>query len=131
MRRSAPKGYGEAVCVFARKDTVCPEGPYSVRTLIQTDFDDTRGCTACTCGDPVGDNCDAVTKLFSDQSCAMPSNSYPDNATCVSFGGALPTGSLLVHVPNGPGGGTCTPSGASASTGTLVGKSPLTVCCTK
>jgi hypothetical protein len=49
----APDPWGE-VCIYAEGDYACPAGPFSERTLLHTDFEDTRGCTDCSCTDPTG-----------------------------------------------------------------------------
>ena len=56
----APDPYAE-VCIYAEGDYPCPAGPFSERTLLHTDLEDTRGCTDCSCTDPTGTCTGTVT----------------------------------------------------------------------
>lgn len=46
--------YDSPVCIWAEGDLECPAG-FADRTVYSSDYTDNRGCSACTCGSPVGE----------------------------------------------------------------------------
>lgn len=122
-----PHAFNLGLCIYRSGDTPCPAGPYQARTLLHQSIDDTRACSDCECGEPVGVSCDARIDFYSDASC---SESYvtleSPGQQCLGLWGAAPTSGMLV-VENLVGGG-CAPGGGQA-VGEIVPREAMTVCC--
>ena len=116
-------------CVFAMGQLDCP-ARYPHQTLLYGGTEDTRGCTACSCGAPAGSFCQGATYLYADSACAAQYGPISNDGSCVSFTGIAPMGSLLVVATSAPLGGACAASGSSP-TGAAVPTAPVTVCCTE
>jgi hypothetical protein len=116
--------FEHGLCVAQDGDVGCPGAPYTVKRLFHKSTNDTRACTACSCGAASGVACPTTIKTFSDQNCinqtgTLPVTTCPDFATYT--GVAIDVGAAT--------GGSCTPTGG-APTGTAVPSQPVTVCCT-
>lgn len=128
---AAPPQPGWHVCVYQKGDAACPSfSPYQDKRLFYAGVEDTRGCSDCACGPPVGGSCSVSVSVFTDGACG--SLAY---TTTVDSGGAdchdLPAGTPLgsrsaaapVYTP-----GACAPSGGSP-TGAATPTQPATYCC--
>lgn len=117
------------ICVFADGDVACPAGPYSVKTVVFTGIDDTRGCTPCACSSATAESCGGTTNLFTNSNCNGTPVIVPhDGSTCESFDDLFPGASAMFMPAGGPTGGSCAPTGGSAK-GMATASAPVTVCC--
>ncbi|HEX8793154.1 MAG TPA: hypothetical protein VF765_19555 [Polyangiaceae bacterium] len=124
----APKpepGFDSRLCVAHAGDVACPGGGYGVKHTFFTQVDDTRDCSACTCGPPSGGSCSFSITAYSsaDQSCTGNPITYGPGTKCA--GVAQPTDMRLLLFPTN---GACGPS-TSAPTGTATPVGAVTVCC--
>jgi hypothetical protein len=105
----------------------CPTG-WSDKMIFYGSFDDTRDCSPCECGAPVGSKCIAQVSVYSNNTCSgVPLLDVTvDAAGCHNpmDGAALASKkATAVYTP-----GTCEPSGGEP-TGSAVPANPITVCC--
>lgn len=130
----ASSPFSSAACVWQAGDHVCTVDGFSNKRLLYAGFDDSRGCTACSCGDPAGEcegrlwlraaaGCEgSVETIFTDGGCyasdlAVESAILPNSAA--GCGGSCQT---VVSA-------ACEPQGGEPS-GTIVPSEPHTFCCT-
>jgi hypothetical protein len=113
-----PAPFGTAVCIHKAGDQACPDG-FPARTLVYTDFSDTRGCADCGCGAPAGVECPIST--WANDTC---------NGTGITLDeGVCDTSNYYSSAKLGSAvGGSCPASGGEPSGG-LDPISPVTVCC--
>jgi hypothetical protein len=125
-------GFGEGACIVQAGESKCPEGPYSVGTIVYQGVEDGRACAPCTCAPALGATCPGgVSYLYSDQNCTTQVASFAHDGNCAALGGSLYASSFRYVPPlGGPSGGSCTPS-QGQPTGQADPKEPLTVCCTE
>jgi len=109
----------------------CPTGQYTSRRIYTAAFDDTRSCSACTCGPVTGATCTSQLDVF-----ATP----PSDPSLACMGSAdvtyiAPQGCSFVPEPADvrlratlADTGSCTASPVAA-TGALVGAQATTFCC--
>lgn len=127
-----PPGYH--VCVYIPGDADCSKAalaPYTEKHLFYDTFSDSRSCTACACGPPVGSSCTSEVTLYSDDACtSLPVASVLADALhplCLDVipGSALGSKSATapVYTP-----GPCMPSGGEP-TGSAEPVFPSTFCC--
>lgn len=110
------------VCVWRIGTSSCPEG-YPDEHVFSNTLDDTRGCNACGCGDPVA-TCAAMTSVYSDDACATPLATVPNsNNSCV-----VATAGLSITAATTTS-GACAASGGEPTGGVALGPDKLTVCC--
>jgi hypothetical protein len=113
------------LCVFAPGVNPCPPGYDHDRRVYYAGASDSRGCSACTCGDPQGVACGGRVNLYPDPSCPEDrAVSVPVGTTCFN---ADKNTQATRYVPSISGGscqrgggdpvGGCQPAGAT------------TVCC--
>lgn len=62
-----PQGFSQ--CIYQKGDLECPPG-YLDKHVFYDDISDSRQCTECSCGAPVGGVCSATVSVFQDGSCA-------------------------------------------------------------
>jgi hypothetical protein len=126
-----PSFYGQAQCIYHEGDVACPGdfSPYSEKHVFYASLDDTRSCTPCSCGTPVGSACEALVSVYSD-TCSTLLDATEITATAP----------LCLDVPPGSGLGskaatpaTYTPGVCQASGGDAMGvaqpDAPSTFCC--
>lgn len=131
-RPSTP--YEPRVCIGKPGDQTCPTGPFSLPTQGFDDFDDSRGCSECTCGPASGGVCKLAVTLYSDAG-ATCNSALSTNPTVLQSGGCVDlTGnprvsgrSFTVSMP--PTGGSCPVSGGGVPSGSVTETGPTTFCC--
>lgn len=112
----------------------CPDN-YTYSRFVMYDHEpkDSRGCSACSCGEPVGGSCVAKFNIFTDPACSMEiqnqtiSSSMPDCNFVFPAGSAIGSKSVTDHlyVP-----GTCAASGGEPMGEAVEDKSTATtICC--
>ena len=108
--------------------SACP-APYAMMTTIFTQLDDTRACSACTCGPP-GAKCEGgVAELSFGPQCSGANSSTVDVPSCTLTN--VVTGlsaSLLLTTAPTPSDGMCIPS-TGTLTGGVTADEPTTICC--
>ena len=111
------------LCIYQPGSLACP-APYNTKVVEFGTLDDTRDCSACTCGAPAA-TCDASVTFHSDDMCVnLPSGMAASNNMCSPFpGGAVMVSSLSIGAPS-----PCTPS-LSVPIGSVGIANPITVCC--
>ncbi|MBI4701861.1 MAG: hypothetical protein HY744_12035 [Deltaproteobacteria bacterium] len=106
----------------------CPGGSYSVKYVVYQAVNDSRGCTACTCGAPVPGTCGGTSTLWANPDCSGGNATIShDGVTCVDFVGLMR--SLKFQPDNAPQGGACASTGGGQPTGSASPASPRTLCC--
>ncbi|WP_437971843.1 hypothetical protein WMF04_22230 [Sorangium sp. So ce260] len=124
-----PPPGGFLTCIFHEGDVTC-ESPYLDRHVFYEGVEDSRGCSACGCGEPEGASCTIMASVYSDGACAETLVSAVVSST-TPFCGVPPPGVALGSksaevVAVDPG--SCTPSGGEP-TGELMPVEPSTFCC--
>ena len=129
----APPGFRH--CISREGDQGCSDSlfaPYTEKYVFFASIHDTRGCTPCTCGSPVGSTCSASISIFTDDKCAEA----PDYVATIDSSGpacydvvagvALGSKSATepVYAP-----GACE-AGGGEPTGSAEPADPVTFCCT-
>jgi hypothetical protein len=125
-RKPAEAPFQTGVCILQSGTPTCPAA-YGVQHLEYTGVDDGRGCTACTCGEPMNLTCTADLNQYSttNGTCSGNVDSFDSPVTC------NPTNAVAdMKVVITPSSGPCTasdvsPVGAATPTG------PSTICCTQ
>ncbi len=126
-RPGAP--FAESLCIHRPGDVACPAGDYTERFLRYNSYEDTRGCSACSCGSPSGGACNAEL-LFSYTSTCEDDYLHlinPGSGGCTTLWGSTPSSGLLLV--NEVTGASCVPSGGEAE-GEATPQEPVTLCCT-
>ncbi|HRI69904.1 MAG TPA: hypothetical protein PK156_37000 [Polyangium sp.] len=123
-------------CVWLNGDHKCPDNyTYSRRVMYQHEPKDSRSCSACSCGEPVGGSCVAKMNIFTDSACATEiqnqtiSSEMPDCDPIFPAGLAIGSKSITDHlyVP-----GTCAASGGEPMGEAVEDTSTATtICCQK
>ncbi|MFS8070924.1 MAG: hypothetical protein ACMG6S_31540 [Byssovorax sp.] len=116
-------------CLYQVGDRECPAA-YSERHVFYYGVEDTRACTPCACGEPVGSTCTAFVSAFTDGSCSSPVVAGTVDASgpkCLDVLSGVALGSKLATAPvYAPG--VCQASGGAAIGG-AVPEEPSTFCC--
>jgi hypothetical protein len=106
----------------------CPPR-YPDRKIFFKGYDDTRDCSPCSCGPPVGSKCTSQISVYSNSTCSgipVLDVTHGDEG-CYNMMDGVALGSKKasppVYTP-----GTCEPSGGEP-TGSAVETSPILVCC--
>ncbi len=119
----------QSLCVRHDGDVPCPSG-WSTVVQGYASANDTRACSACSCGD--GTTCgDSHYTFYSTNDCtssAISSTAVVGTVQCtnVTAEAGLGTGSVEAALPQPKG--TCPPGGGGA-TGMVTPMSPFTYCC--
>ena len=120
------------MCAFHSGDVPCVDfGSYQERHVVYAGYDDTRSCSACTCGPPAGGRCSTELSIYADDACAsVPSYAVTIDSSqpyCYDLVAGAALGSKSATPPTySPG--ACQPSGGEPmGAATPVGAS--TFCC--
>ena len=109
---------------------MCPPGtPYMERTVLYDDFEDSRECSECSCGDPEG-LCTGNIFGTSNSSCSLLLNQQStdgENSVCLVDSNNV-TDFVAARVDVDPQ-ATCEPGGGVLS-GEATEIDPRTLCCT-
>jgi hypothetical protein len=121
-----------SVCVMKPgTETLCPPGYPSGPQVFYTGVDDTRGCSACTCGSPSGATCaigsPAIDAFVTPPCTATPNLTLTAPSPCTALGGALFM--ELVSQPMVSGQGTCAVSGGGMPSGAATPTGATSFCC--
>lgn len=118
--------FAPSACIWTEGDVECPAGSdYATRTLLHQDVDDTRGCTACSCGE-IGGTCSGTLELRAQASCAGAVVGQIDvGADCELVAGAVVSAQLVEFEANG----TCGAASGAQPAGSAIATEPITVCC--
>ena len=128
-----PAGAGFRQCISQKgepKVLACPT-TYPDRHVVYDGVDDTRACSPCACGTPIGAKCSGPISFFNDSACGTGAILTLTATSDASICGGVPMGSALGSKSAGPV--TFTPSTCEASGGEtaevakLVG--PSIFCC--
>lgn len=124
---------GFLTCIFHEGDVECPEGSsYADKHVLYGGLDDTRACSPCGCGAPVGSKCEALVSVYADGACgaelgAVTVTTEAPEPPCLP----VPAGSPLGSKSAGPA--TYTPGACQASGGEPMGAAEpsgaATFCC--
>lgn len=123
-----PPGFFQCIGYLREGDPICPE-TYPVKHVFYSGLTDTRDCTDCTCGAPVGSDCSATLSTYTDADCStLMTAAWIGLVTqChdAMTGSALQSMSAML-VDNQPG--SCEPSGG-VPYGEATPTAPSTFCC--
>jgi hypothetical protein len=117
-------------CLARDGDHACP-APYTDDHRFFTGVDDTRACSPCACGAPLGSTCAALVTAYADGACSAPIASVTVDTTKPACVDILPSGAALgSKLAQEPlyGAGACAASGGEP-TGAVVPTNPITICC--
>jgi hypothetical protein len=118
----------EAVCIWAEGEQACPEA-FPDATVLYDGFEDTRGCTECTCGEPNPDSecvMDDATLHAESNACAGGEDGTVAPGGCSETTGVVSS----INLPEAlPPVGACPPSAVEAS-GDAIPTGAVTLCCT-
>ncbi len=114
-------------CIFAAGVVPACPAPYSVRTLMNVGFVDTRGCSTCGCT-PGALSCTATVKDYLASTCSSSGTTLSTSCTPVEVSGGVVSDTRSIEVTNLAVAGSCTPGGGSP-TGSVSAKDPYSVCC--
>jgi hypothetical protein len=118
------------ICVLQQGAGGCPAGDYSMPRVYYGTAQDTRGCSACSCGSPpTGVDCagNAQVVLWETSDCDGGASQLvsPLPSGCVMPGFKMQGATFSTT----PANGGCTPLGGQP-TGSVAPQSPVTICCT-
>ena len=118
--------FGSSFCVEKAGNSSCPSG-FPTMHLYYGGFDDTRGCSPCSCGTPSGVDCNGgQVTTWGNPNCSANQASAvaPPSSACTPTGGVK-----SIKFATSPDGGSCAPDGGQP-TGTLAAQTVTTICCT-
>jgi hypothetical protein len=118
--------FGTGQCIVQGGDVACPGGPYTIRHLYFTGFDDQRGCTTCNCGGVNGATCSTTVTLYTGKNCNNTAQPLTAPQTCATATGQ-PKSAASTSVVASPG--SCDATGG-APMGAVSASGPTTFCCT-
>jgi hypothetical protein len=128
--------YPWSQCVWQNGEHECPKNyTYSRRVMYDFAPKDSRSCSACSCGEPIGGTCIANLRPFTDSTCSneilnlLISSAMPDCFPIFPAGLAIGSKSITDHqyVP-----GMCAASGGEPMGETVEDKgTATTLCCQK
>jgi hypothetical protein len=125
----APTPSGADMCIWRPGEHECPAETYTDRSVYHQDFSDSRGCSACSCGNPSGSCEDPYVRLLSTQFFSHHSELEIEPGcqykTSSDFGGYEISG---IQFNAGTPSAQCAPSGGTAYGGATA-TDPVTVCC--
>lgn len=114
------------LCIFRSGDQDCPGAPFTDKHVFYEGTDDTRGCTACSCGGPMGATCSANITVYADGGCSMGGVTFATGACGLLSGNPAVASWTAQLLPINAG--TCPASGGEP-TGDFVPSQPSTFCC--
>jgi hypothetical protein len=122
---------GFTQCLFRDGDRECPATDYTVKHVFYAGLTDTRDCTPCACGAPLGSTCTSFVSAFSDGACSSPVVAGTVDVTGPVCLDVAPSGQALgsklatepAYVP-----GACQVSGGDPI-GEALPSDPSTYCC--
>lgn len=119
----------EAICIWQDGDVDCPEGDYGVKTLLHGDYEDSRDCEACMCGDPTGTCTVPVVRMHAQDTCACITSAcdFGTSCTLTPFDSAIY--GLELITPSTVHEAYCEPSDPQVI-GDAAATEPRTLCCT-
>jgi hypothetical protein len=116
-----------SACITQAGDMPCPAGPYSVKTVVYGKTDDTRGCSACTCGPPSNVKCNGTTTTYTDNACMTAKTVVPHTNACTNSS----AGSIkIIYTADPPTGSCSVVANGGQPNGAAMPAEPHTVCCT-
>jgi hypothetical protein len=119
--------FGARFCIAKAGDQAC-RAPWSTKSLAFGGYSDTRGCTGCSCGAPLGVAC---VGSFKHDNGSGGCNNTQVTTYSIPTTGCINTdpsaGAVLVDLA--PSGGSCSPAATSTATGDVIPTDPTTVCC--
>ncbi len=116
------------VCIWVEGEESCP-AEFSERTVYYDEVDDTRSCSACSCGDPTGSCSEPEVRLHPNNSCACVSaGSCNVGTTCEQLGFDDVNSMDLRVPPELQGQASCEPSDVGPA-GDATPSGATTVCC--
>jgi hypothetical protein len=130
----AEAGFHPGLCIFKSGVNACPNGPFQDLHVLYTGVTDTRDCTPCTCGAPLGAACTAqITVYASNVGCTgnpvatLSIDSANGNCTALANNPQIGARKATVSPPTG---GSCGPS-TGQPVGTVDGDpaTAVTFCC--
>ena len=128
----AASGNGFSLCIVHAGTPGCPAA-FSHSYVVGNGVDDTRGCSACTCGGDTAQPCgNASLTLFPESSCSDGGESVQANNSCNGFPGTDGTGAptyVAYEYSAGPVQGEGCPPSSVSPTGSVSLTGPHTVCC--
>jgi hypothetical protein len=119
----------EVICIWQAGDTECPQGDYSVKTLLHDGFTDTRDCEACLCGDPTGTCTEPVVRMHAQNNCPCVTAACDFGYTCKETPYSTVVYGLELRTLPTVDTAWCTPSDPQV-TGDATADDPRTLCCT-
>jgi hypothetical protein len=123
-----PPPEGFAQCIFREGDHECPE-EYPDKRVFYDGANDTRSCSACACGEPIGSVCSATVTVYGDTGCTVGPLVYFMNSNerqCQSLISPAALGKKVDDITYEPG--SCPSSGGEpVGSADLIGAS--TFCC--
>jgi hypothetical protein len=126
-RKPVEAAFQAGVCIMQSGSPTCP-AEYGVQHLEYTGVDDGRGCSKCTCGEPMNISCSAELDVYTttNGTCSStPPDRFLPPVTCD------PTNAVAdMEVVVTPSAGPCTASGVSPI-GTATPTGQTTLCCTQ
>jgi hypothetical protein len=123
-----PAPFEGHVCVLQQGTGGCPGGEYVIPHVYYGTAQDTRGCSACTCGVPaVACNANAQVVLWARSDCdggeSQAVSPLPSGCVAPSF---KMQGATFTTTPTDAG---CAPTGGQPIGG-VAPQNPVTICCT-
>lgn len=129
-RPTLPQGF--MACVHEEGDHQCLDEDYPNRHLLYGEYVDTRGCTECTCGTPMGAKCSIAATAHNDAVCAAFGASTTIGtaapALCVDVMQGIALGSKSAKIVSATP-GVCEPPTGGEPFGELKMGLPRTFCC--
>jgi hypothetical protein len=125
--------FHSGVCIMQTGNQTCPAGQFTEQHVFyDSQPNDTRGCSACSCGSPTGSTCTVQWKLFEDAAnpnCStLKLTADSTTTTCAALSGNPNITSAKATITLPPNGGMCAPVDGSP-TGTVTPATPTTFCC--
>jgi hypothetical protein len=128
--------YPWAQCVWLTGEHKCPENfTYSRRVMYEQEPKDSRSCSACSCGEPVGGSCIANFRVFKDSACSSEILNQPISSEMPDCNLIFPAGSAVGS--KSVSGQSYLPGSCAVSGGEPMGEAvedkgtATTICCQK
>ncbi len=121
-----PLNGGQQLCVYVAGNATCPSD-YPNPLTASTGYEDTRGCTACTCG-PITGSCSGSITLQNDGCAGYAAPIATLNLGCQAVQSGIDPGYNSVRALDVIADGGCT-ANPTTSTGTATETGMQTICC--